>query len=1007
MPNLTENNQSRKIEIREHITQDDVRSNQDNKVAVQSVSENTTTAKRILDLNNIQTVSLQPLSPSEKEIDALKTDRKSALVEYADRLRGDYKENKDSFRDGLKLLSDSLDKGEQITVTCSCRNGEMCHADVVKLAIEKVNLHIKNQQLQETNRIERDEKSSLIKENSQKQERLMNPRTQRAINEILAFNESDLLLEKINQTDGRNRSEQASYLGKSSQFIRDIYERGANIVGGKLVLPQEKLIMSEPLAITTQDYAVKRIGNILKDESKAKEIAPVVIEYADKIAGQGSDGETKLKVFNWVYDSLEGKAEFLKVSENERTAEPPTFEATLANFGFLADEMYALESPEKDALTQISAAEKDLEESQERLATIAFERIDLNRDIPTIPAHYSKAEIEHLINYILPEIDRKLENGVARDEILKPFNENIRQSANENAFSKLEKAFQNTINTKSISESFDAQIERIELDKQNIIELNNPQEFHDAQQIAVKAFYGRKLQESARVISKLDEIRELSSELKDKSEAKQLKKELTRIQESKPSFAFKMNDSREIIIGTPSAESVAERNFVASYINFQLRQPESKLRHENERYRSYALQIEGQTTKFGLAKTASEIRAENASIGLKWKNFDKVEKAKQSRPLTQKEMQFLFTESSPSHFTTEMTALKISFSHTGESRHSMTESLQKMELKPSPEATKLIESLESRLNRRDIKDSISATKHFFESIKTPNESLKYKNTFDHQKVYTTLPPFEKDFVYQKATENLSNLKITAEKPLSLRLFEREFEKAEKELLAKSSNEKSTSNRESDKGFDPRKAFTAEELVQIRARAIDTVKERLEPKELLLDNPKLPTELTRQAIMTYKQLERASHVFQTITDRLKIQNAFSELDRETASLSKIRLRVDNYGKMSNLQSIIKGELVELQKSHSFENDPNLATKIAEHLEHHLRHNRINNKEKNSQVVKSLSENISEKIHEAQTRSAEYPNRTINESNELTLTRENSVAVSKTNQEREKRDFVHIR
>jgi hypothetical protein len=983
----------------------------ENKVVVQNPTETAPTAKRLLDLNNTQTSSLQSLSPTKIEIDEVKTNRKNALVEYADRLRGDYKENKDGFRDGLKLLGDSFDKGEQITVTCSCRNGEMCHADVVKMAIEKVNLHIKYQQLQETNRIERDENSSRIEENTQKQERLMNPRTQRAINEILAVNENDLLLENINQTDGRNRSEQASYLGKSSQFVRDIYERGANIVGGKLILPQEKLTISEPLAITTQDYAVKRIGNILKDESKAKEIAPDVIEYANKIAGEGADGATKLKVFNWIYDSLEGKIEFLEVAENERSAERATFDETLSKISFIADEMYALEPSSKTEFIDIIGIEKNLEETFGRVETVVFERMNIGSDIPKIPSNYSEIEIDHLINEVLPEIDRKLENGVAINEILKPFNETIRQSANEVAFHKLEKVYQANGKSESAAESFDSQVERIELHKQNILQISRPQEFYEIQDLAVKAFYRKSLQESSRVISKLDEIRELSAELKDNSETKQLKNELTRIRESKPTFAFKLKSSPEVVIGIPSPESVVERNFIAAYINFQLKNPESRLRHENERYRNYAFQIETQTTKPGLAKTASEIRAENASIGLKWKDLDKTEKEKQSRPLTQKELQFLFTESSPAHFTNEMTALKLSFSHTGASRHSMTESLLKGEIKPSLEATKLIESLESRLNRRDVKDSISATRHFFESLKTPNESLKYKNNFDHQKIYTSLPSFEKDFVYQKATENLSKLKMTADKPLSLRIFEREFEKAEKELLAENLaeklNEKLNDNRNLDTSFNRRNILKPEEREQIRATAIDLVKEKLEPKELMLDNPKLPTELTRQAIMTYKQLERASRVFQSSTNRLTIQNSFSELDRETASLDKIRLRVDYHEKLSDLQSTIKGELVDLVKSHTFENDPNLTTKIAERLEHHLRHNTINENGKNSQIVKSFSENISAKLQDARTKLAEYPNRRTNESHELSLARESSVPVSKTNYEIEKRKFFQTR
>ena len=94
------------------------------------------------------------------------------------------------------------------------------------MAVEKVNLHIKREQTQEAERILQNDKQTSfqkeIKTDLQIQEAKINLRTQRAINEILAYSENDRTLEKINQTDGRNRSEQASYLGKTSQFVRDI-----------------------------------------------------------------------------------------------------------------------------------------------------------------------------------------------------------------------------------------------------------------------------------------------------------------------------------------------------------------------------------------------------------------------------------------------------------------------------------------------------------------------------------------------------------------------------------------------------------------------------------------------------------------------------------------------------------------------------------------------------------------------------------------------------------------
>lgn len=145
------------------------------------------------------------------QIDAVKINSVEALAVYADRLRQNYKENKNGLRDGFKILSDTLDRGGRITVSCACRAGsEICHADVVKMAFEKVNLHLKNKQILETNVISRADNQNINQPNTQKQELKFNPRTERAINEILSSTENDKLLKSINQSDGRNRSEQAS-----------------------------------------------------------------------------------------------------------------------------------------------------------------------------------------------------------------------------------------------------------------------------------------------------------------------------------------------------------------------------------------------------------------------------------------------------------------------------------------------------------------------------------------------------------------------------------------------------------------------------------------------------------------------------------------------------------------------------------------------------------------------------------------------------------------------------
>lgn len=840
----------------------------ENRVVVQNPSEKSATTTRLLDLNNIQTESLKFLSPSEKEVAALAAGRSEALSGYAERLRADYKENRNGLRDGMRVLSDALGKGEQITVACACRNGEMCHADVVKMAIEKINIHTRNQQIRETSKTENESRTVRAEQKTdfQKREIKTNPRTQRAVAEIIAVSETDKLLEKINETDGRNQSDQATFLGKLSQFVRDVYERGGNVIDGKLIVPKENLTFPAPLAVTTQDYAVRRLAGIVKDESKAKEIATQILDYGNKIAGGNADGETKLKVFAWMYDALEGKTEFLPNETNKSYAREQKFENALAEIGRLADEMHGLEPKdviefaplndfelenqtvwdERDENSHVAeiyenaigrdVANEAIEQSEQifneqneraldsesagKIAPETFERIDLSDNAPRLPADFTEAEAARLLTETLPEIDRQLESGVSVKEILKPFHENIRQSARFDALSRLETIYQkqkiaeletklsspqasaaqkeklegefsrwqNLVLTPSwetqreiiagvrendfkgkttvakasgkngeLSEAVRTQIEKIDVRRQNVIELRSPSEFIKAIETAEKTFYQKTKTETAASLLKLAETSEAKENSVGKEGENALKKQLNELRNLKPSFAFKIENSSEIIIGQPSKTSLEERAFVTSYVNFQLKQPESRFRHENERYRISAVKLEAAYTRDEVIKTASDIRAENAALGLKWKDLSADERAKQPRPLTDREMRFLFTETSPAHYNGEMTVARLSFAHSGSSRRQATESLLRGEIKPSPEADKLIDSLEARLERRELKDSISATKHFFESLKTPNENLKYKNNFDHQEIYRKLPPQEKDFVYARATSQRENL----------------------------------------------------------------------------------------------------------------------------------------------------------------------------------------------------------------------------------------------------------
>lgn len=820
------------------------------RVLVQKTGSESVNEKRLLDLGNIQTGNLRILSPTNSEVSALNIDRRTALADYADRLRNDYKENREDFRGGIKLLSDSLERGDQITITCPCHNGEMCHADVVKMAIERVNLYVESRITAEIGNLTQDTHRKTIRNaepSSLNQRTPINPRTQRAINDILSFSENDQLLGQIDKTNGRNRSEQASYLGRHSQFVRDAYERGATIKGGNLIIPQENLGAESPLFITTQQYAIKKIGNLLKDEKQAKEIAPVVVEYGNQISGSTADGETKLKVFNWIYESLEGKGDLLKHEDPKSLTPSQRFEETLKQIRTLAEEMRQLEPSDKLELVPLNdfGQTKDLKhssidlpvevpnfetrESEPQINTESFERIELTGNIPRIPDEFSEQQISRLFTHTLPEIDRKLEHGIPAKEIIKPFNEMIWQSTKDDTLNQLERIYQKqklaefdrklsnafvhdkeALNMsddksrieiailtptqefireklwesknqskikktkfadspkpqtiaqfsgvdKNLSRDTIKQLDKIDVLRPNTIELTSPGEYALADKMAINIFFRQKKLEIGNLLEKFEGTQALPADSTERTKTDSIRKELRKVERSNPSFSYKLRGSTESVTGVPSVTLIQERNFVSSYIDYQLKQPDIRLRNSNYRYRIYAAKLQSAANRNEVMLVSSEIRAENARIGLKWKELEESAKKAQPRPLTQKEMQFLFTENSPSHYTREMTALKFSYAHAGESRRNLTRSLIKGEISPSQEAQKLIDSLESRLHRRELNSAISATRHFFQSLKSTNDTLKYKNAFDHRDLYRKLPPQEKDFIYFKAIWQKENL----------------------------------------------------------------------------------------------------------------------------------------------------------------------------------------------------------------------------------------------------------
>ncbi len=611
--------------------------------------------RRTLDLENIYTPELGLLSLRRIEIAPRGSGRDTALVAYSERLRQGYRANEGGIRDGMLKLGEAYRSGQTIAVSCFCRAGEMCHADVVKMAIEKVGRSL----VQEASHHRPSEVAAQAIT-----DRFPNPRTQRAVNEILSVGRSDLLLANLEDTEGRNRSEHASHLNRQSQFVRDLYERGAVVRDGVLITPQENPATSRPLAVAGMEYAVKRLTPLV-NESRAKDLAPQIVEYGSKIAGASADRDTQIKVFNWVYEALEGRDDLLKADARVPQIETKDerFERTLNEIASLAKEMSRLEPSDRsfqgEQMIELDKIELELtddslarervyeagiypqehaeptESDHTTLGIQEFERVELyDTTLSRLVGNMSNEELEKWVNVRLPVLDEMLESGTPVDAILKPFQNGIYQAVKHDPVNK--------------------------------------------------------------------------------------------------------------------KEAVDDLRFASAYLKHQLKQPESRLRHFNPRYRDYAAMLERAASREEVIDAASRVRLENAQLGFRWNDLSKAEKAETPRPLTSKEMQFLFTEASPRHYTSQMTAARLAYLNAGDAARTKTDALMRGEIVPSNEAVQLVESLESRMERKEPKDSLSATKHFLQSLKTPNDDLRYKNSFDHREVYRKLPPAERDFIYQQA-----------------------------------------------------------------------------------------------------------------------------------------------------------------------------------------------------------------------------------------------------------------
>ncbi|MCG3145020.1 MAG: hypothetical protein HONDAALG_02561 [Gammaproteobacteria bacterium] len=203
----------------------------------------------------------------------------------------------------------------------------------------------------------------------------------------------------LDDPDYRTRPEQADWLNRQSQDLRDLYERGACVKDDVLVIPAEEHELpdgqDQPF-ITSLSYALGRI----RDAEQAREFHTL----ARSIAGENADPRD-IEVFRYYYDQIGRDAAAL--------------EPTLDEMRLLAGEMAKLETQESVEVfaDMVSLEEKREPQSSAGAFNTAARKVRLDDERLRFPADLSVETKERLVRLTIPAIDGLIEGGMPRSAI--------------------------------------------------------------------------------------------------------------------------------------------------------------------------------------------------------------------------------------------------------------------------------------------------------------------------------------------------------------------------------------------------------------------------------------------------------------------------------------------------------------------------------------------------------------------------------------------------------------
>lgn len=569
----------------------------------------------------------------------------------------------------------------------------------------------------------------------------------------------------------RTRAEQADWLGKESPAMRELYERGATIKGDLLLIPAEEHELHaerEIPFITTLAYAQQKLRN----SEQAREFHTL----AHTISGENADVRTQLAVFKTYYRRISHDEGEHSPRREHKTARADAIARTLAEMRVMAAEMAKLETRESVEIAKQSrldtAEARGLTEEKNRL-NAAVRVINLGEESLRLPAGLSLETKEGLVSRTIPEIDRRLENGVSREVLFSIIDRTARRPDPAAHLRKLadltgEAKEDETKRPLSREEYLEAQRTLLNLVNQERQVLSDPKlkdaglATHEELRFEQVASLAQRLRQSLGHDAggpKAEQVKDspLYVSLAGRGEgddAYRLPVSSVRAYE----FMAKIAASAQLKLQTWNGQqgrevrqdlSEPEReersriaSFLKSYIDERLRDPETRALNTSDAFRQARNVILTTSTPEALGRAASAFlrvnERQSEELRRHWANLEE-HPHPTVRPLGERERRLLFFGRAPEHHTPEMRELRIHYGLSRAERGERLLALREGRIEQSAVLKTMLAELE---NRR----SVRAVAHFQASV--INEKMNNASKLDLYHLNLRLPPHERAYLVE-------------------------------------------------------------------------------------------------------------------------------------------------------------------------------------------------------------------------------------------------------------------